>query len=133
MLSCSDPDIAEGERHSHRTSVSVSFCTSTTRSLTSRNIASFLARRSSSLPKVRRLYIGFRLGRGVYEKPPVDKEAERLERILQGCRKTVEDVRAVNVSLHEDALPSLERLCAELEAELSRILSRSERHCSSAR
>jgi hypothetical protein len=53
----------------------------------------------------------------------VDKEAAGLERMLRACRKTVEDVRAGNANVQEDALPALERLCAELEKRLTRLLS----------
>ena len=56
--------------------------------------------------------------RGVHAKPPVETEAEGLERILRACRKTIEDVRGGNAKLHDDALPALERLCAELEKKL---------------
>ena len=66
---------------------------------------------------------GFRSRRGVHNKPPVDKEAAGLERMLRACRKTVEDVRAGNANVQEDALPALERLCAELEKRLTRLLS----------
>jgi hypothetical protein len=52
----------------------------------------------------------------------VDKEAEVLERMLRACRDTIEDVRAGHANLYEDALPDLERLCAELEAMLSEML-----------
>jgi hypothetical protein len=56
----------------------------------------------------------------------VDKEIEGLERMLRACHKTMEDVRAGKANLHEDALPALVRLCAELEAKLSQMLSRRE-------
>jgi hypothetical protein len=57
----------------------------------------------------------------------VDKETEGLERMLRACHKTMEDLRVGKTNLHQDALPALERLCAELEARLSRMLGDSEK------
>lgn len=54
-------------------------------------------------------------------------ETEGLERILRACRKTIDDVRLGNANLGEDALPALERLCAELEKKLSLLASSGER------
>jgi hypothetical protein len=54
----------------------------------------------------------------------VDKDAEALERMIRACHQTIEDVRAGNTKLDEEALPRLEGLCVELEAKLSRMLAK---------